>query len=266
MEDLEQDMSFLEMQGQEQDVPMMVDPIEQQATEQLDEIMSRVVSRFKGGEKEIKQLIEEDKKDITEFKKNVGDFSNIGEMFNVENDEDTTNFISTSIPGSSLTGNMLDNEKGTIGKYPWETPPELPSPLEAFEFIIEKKNEEPRKSNIVKILDAGAPAESIARVITFKGFLEGMFMPDVEELIVVPLMLDLVADAQDAGVKARILNDFDDDNINDASVFDMMKNMNPEKFKIIEDEAAILNRMPEEMPMDMSMPIPEGSFLDMEEE
>ena len=84
MEDLEQDMSFLEMQGQEQDVPMMVDPIEQQATEQLDEIMSRVVSRFKGGEKEIKQLIEEDEKDIIEFKKNVGDFSNIGEMFNVE--------------------------------------------------------------------------------------------------------------------------------------------------------------------------------------
>ena len=91
-------------------------------------------------------------------------------------------------------------------------------------------------------------------------------MPDVEELIVVPIMLDLVADAQDAGVKPRILNDFNDDNIDDRTVFDMMKNMHPEKFKIIEEEAAILNRMPEEMPMDMSMPIPEGSFLDMEEE
>ena len=266
MENVEQNMSFLEMEGQEQDVPMMVDPIEEMATQQLDEIMSRVVARFEGGEEEIKQLIEDDKKDITEYKKNVSDFNNLDQVFNLEDSSDQTEFIASSVPGASLTGNMLDDEKGTIGKYPWETPPELPSPLEAFNYIIIKKNEEPRKTNIVKILSAGAPAESLARVITFKGFLEGMFMPDVEELIVVPIMLDLVADAQDAGVKPRILNDFNDDNIDDRTVFDMMKNMHPEKFKIIEEEAAILNRMPEEMPMDMSMPIPEGSFLDMEEE
>ena len=68
MENVEQNMSFLEMEGQEQDVPMMVDPIEEMATQQLDEIMSRVVARFEGGEEEIKQLIEDDKKDITEDK------------------------------------------------------------------------------------------------------------------------------------------------------------------------------------------------------
>ena len=78
-------------------------------------------------------------------------------------------------------------------------------------------------------------------------------------------MLEFVADAQDAGIDARIFNDFDDDEISQDSVLEMMEDLSPDQFNELKDEADMMSRMPERSEEEQ---LPEpiiGSFLDMEE-
>ena len=123
-------------------------------------------------------------------------------------DSNVASFVASSVPGESLTGDLQDNKKGTLGKYPWETPPEMDSITKAFDFIIKQKDTSSNKTNMIKLMYAGVPAEAIARTITFRGFLEGLWTPDIEELLVIPVIFELVADARDDGVNAKIFNDF----------------------------------------------------------
>lgn len=264
-----QDMSFLEMQGDEIATPVEEEdpnPTQTMGIQQLDSIMFGVLSRFEGGLEEVKQLIEEDKEDIKEFKKNKSKFANIeGELETEQGQEnDLTSFVAASVPGSSLTGDLQDNEKGTLGKFPWETPPDLSSPIEAFDYIIERKNQDVSKENAIKLLYAGVPAEAIARTITFRGFLSGLWTPDISELLVIPLMLDYVADAQEEGIRAKIFNDFNDDSVSDESVLTIMEDLNPEELTNIKQHVDTMERMPMTM-MEEEEPVI-GSFLDMEGE
>ena len=83
-------------------------------------------------------------------------------------------------------------------------------------------------------------------------------------------MLDLVADAQEEGTTARIFNDFEDDEVTDGTVLELMEELKPEEFNEIKQEAQIISRMPMEEDIPMDMPMEQepmmGSFLDMEEE
>ena len=260
-------MGFLDMAGGQPEPPMMPqeNPMEQVGLEQIESVMIKVMSRFEGGYDEVKNLVENDKQDIKNFKENQGEYDNITDNLDIqENSEvDPTNFIPASIPGASLTGDLQDSKKGTLGTYPWETPPEIESITDAFEFVTNNKNQSPTKENIIKLLYAGIPAEAIARTASFKGFSEGLWTPDISELLVIPFMLDLVADAQEEGFTARIFNDFQDDEVSEETVLDIMEELKPEEFRQIEQEANILNRMPV---MEMEPEPVMGSFLDMEEE
>ena len=267
-------MGFLDMAGGQPEPPMMPqqNPIEQMGMEQIQSVMTRVMSRFEGGYEEVQRLVEEDKQDIKNFKENQGDYGNIEDALEIQEDSenDPTSFIPASIPGASLTDDLQDSEKGTLGKYPWETPPEIEGIEEAFEFVVNNKNQSPTKENTLKLLYAGVPAEAIARTASFKGFIEGLWTPDISELLVIPLMLDLVADAQEEGTTARIFNDFEDDEVTDGTVLELMEELKPEEFNEIKQEAQIISRMPMEEDIPMDMPMEQepmmGSFLDMEEE
>ena len=267
-------MGFLDMAGGQPEPPMMPqqNPIEQMGLEQIQSVMARVMSRVEGGYEEVKILVEEDKQDIKNFKENQGDYNNIADSLDIQEDSenDPTSFIPASIPRASLTDDLQDPEKGTLGKNPWETPPQIESLEEAFDFVVNKKNESPTKENFLKLLYAGVPAEAIARATSFKGFIEGLWTPDISELLIIPLMLDLVADAQEDGTTVRIFNDFEDDEVSDATVLEIMEELKPEEFKEIQQEAQILSRMPMEEDIPMDMPMEQepmmGSFLDMEEE
>ena len=267
----EMEVGFLGMEGgPEETLPPPVmgeeESLMQMGVEQVEEVLFNVLDRFQGGKEEVYKLIEDDKQEILDFKKNRGNFRNIGNKVEMEDDDlaDTTNFFAASVPGSSLTGNFVDVEKGQLGQYPWETPPEINTIGEAFNFISERKNKAPNKDNLLKLLYSGVPAEAIARTMSFKGFLDGIWTPDISELLIIPTMLDLVADAQEEGFTARIFNDFEDDEINEDSVLELMEELRPEEFSEIKQDADILRRMP---PMMEEEPVPVmGSFLDMEME
>jgi uncharacterized protein YoaH (UPF0181 family) len=263
-------MGFLDMAGGQPEPPMMpqTDPLQQVGLEQIQSVMSQVMSRFEGGLEEVEELIEADKQDIKNFKENQGEYDNIEDNLEIQAnpDEDPTNFIASSVPGSSLTGDLENQDRGTLGTYAWETPPEIESIGDAFDFVSENKSQSPNRENALKLLYAGVPAEALARTTSFKGFVEGLWTPDISELLVIPLMLDLVADAQEEGFTARIFNDFDDDEVNEETVLDIMEELKPEEFSQIKQESDMLNRMPDEMEMDLEPEPMMGSFLDMEEE
>tara|TARA_R110000824_G_scaffold185806_3_gene366852 strand:+ start:890 stop:1702 length:813 start_codon:yes stop_codon:yes gene_type:complete len=265
MEDV--DMGFLDMEGGPPEPPMMPEqnPMEQMGLEQIHSVMTRVMSRFKGGIEEVRNLVESDKQDIKNFKENQGEYDNITDNLDIQEDTDTdpTDFIASSVPGSSLVGDLENKDEGTLGKFPWETPPEIESIVDAFDFVTNNKNKSVNKENVLKLMYAGVPAEAISRTTSFSGFLEGLWTPDISELLVIPLMLDFVADAQEEGFTARIFNDFNDDAVSDETVLDIMEDLKPEEFNTIKQEANVTKRMPD---MEMEPEPVMGSFLDMEEE
>ena len=263
-----QDMSFLEMQGDAPPIPVEQsekDMLLGQGMQQLNDVMIHVISRYEGGVEEIISLIENDKEAIKSFKDSDKKYDGMLDDLDLpEGDEsNVASFVASSVPGGSLTGDLQDNEKGTLGKYPWETPPEMASMTEAFDFILNQKDTSSNKTNMTKLMYAGVPAESLARTITFRGFLEGLWTPDIEELLVIPVIFKLVADAQDEGITSRIFNDFSDDAISEETVLDVMENLNPEEFQSLKSQADFESRMP--VMTEPEEPVM-GSFLDMEGE
>ena len=248
--------------------PVISDEItlKQKALDEVDTFLLQGVSRFEGGEEEVRQLIENDTQDILQFKEKQNNFDNMTDELEMEDDltGDSTKFLAASVPGASLTGDFQDGKKGLLGKYPWETPPEINSIMDAFNFISDQKNKNSNKKNTLEIMYAGVPAEAISRTLAFKGFVEGLWTPDISELLIIPIMLDLVADAKDDNFTAQIFNDYQDDKVSENTVLDLMETLKPETFKEIKDEADMLSRMPvqnEEIPEVIT-----GSFLDMEGE
>ena len=257
----ELEISFLDISSE---TPMQEeqDPNQVMGQQQMEEILMSVVARFEGGIQEIVQLIEEDEQDIKNFKENQEADINLEDVIDpdIDSEDDPTAFLSASIPGSSLTGDTVDPKQGTLGKYPWESPPEFPSPIDAMNFLLERTAREPDKTNLMKLLYSGIHAETLARTATFMGYMEGAWTPDVSELLVVPLMFHLIADAQEQGIKAKIFNDVPEDEITADTVLDILEDNNPEELARIDslpDEVEEEEMMDEEIDM--------GSFLDMEE-
>ena len=90
------------------------------------------------------------------------------------------NPFDTPIPGQSLTDEP--------GNYPWEHPPQYPSMEEATEFLWDKMTEPEIAEQIIAMLDAGVPVETLARTALFGGFLNGKFTPDVAFTIAEPVI------------------------------------------------------------------------------
>jgi len=261
-------MGFLDMPGGEQPPEAQLEASPKQiGMEQYHTVLNKVISRFKGGIPEIIELIKADEQDIKNFKDNQGQYSDTYSPMDTDNDiNDPADFLQGSIPGESLTGNFKDDSKGELGAYPWETPPEIDTLEEAFNSVVDNKNnDEVVKNNIIKLLIAGVPSEALARTMGFKGFLDGMWTVDISELIVLPLMFEFVADGMEEGVDVRIFNDFEDDNISNETVLEIMEDTNPEKLSLIKQEADILERMPLQKDMNLESEPMIGSFLDMEE-
>ena len=99
------------------------------------------------------------------------------------------------IPGQSLTDEP--------GNYPWDR---LTDPEVAEEMIA--------------MMDAGIPVEALARILTFTGFAEGEFTPDVGFLTIEPLMKMLAAIGIRAGVDKLVISI--EDIGNDSTVRDMI--------------------------------------------
>ena len=77
-----------------------------------------------------------------------------------------------TIPGQSLTDEP--------GRWPWDNPPKYPRFEDALNVAMTRMFNENGIEKIAAMLDAGIPAEGIARTIVFAGFMEGQYTPDVQ--------------------------------------------------------------------------------------
>ena len=98
------------------------------------------------------------------------------------------------VPGQSLTDEP--------GNYPWEHPPQFSDPEEVLDILFDKLGEPEVVEQVIAMLDSGVPVEAIVRVITFGGFMEGKYNPDVGFTVIEPLM-NLVSAI---GIRAGVTN------------------------------------------------------------
>ena len=131
------------------------------------------------------------------------------------------------IPGQSLTDEP--------GNYPWEHPPKTTDPEAALNKFWDRLTDPEVAEEMIAMMDAGIPVEALARILTFTGFAEGEFTPDVGFLTIEPLMKMLAAIGIRAGVDKLVISM--EDLGNEKTVRDMitLKEANQQIEKIADE-------------------------------
>ena len=101
--------------------------------------------------------------------------------------------FNTPIPGQSLTDEP--------GNYPWEHAPKNVDPEIILERTWRGMTTPEAVEEMIYLLDAGVPAEAIARTIVFAGFMQGEFSPDVGFTLAEPIMEMIIAIGMRAGIE-----------------------------------------------------------------
>ena len=168
-----------------------------------------------------------------------------------------------AVPGEAITSKP--------GQYPFDQPPLLVSPVESMEHVLNSYLSGNNAEEVLKLIIAGVTLEMLANVIVKSYFMEGTFTVDVAEIIKPAIVLHLLADARDAGVKnIRIMND---SNVSELSPEDFVSIKNELRGDEMEEEEmpeipemSEMSEMSEmtEMSEISEMPDSVGSFLDME--
>ena len=177
-------------------------------------------------------------------------------------------------PGHSLTG--------TPGKWAWEQPPRFADPNDAIDFIIDKLEDKAPQEDMLRLLSAGITIEELVNQISFKGFMEGTYSPDVAELIKPALTMYFLTLSLDSGFTPRMfIEEEPEKQVTDERFLSIMQERNPEVFAMmneeinkgaeIEEKIAMQEATGEgEEPQGMmgEQPINDGGFLDpkLEEE
>jgi len=122
--------------------------------------------------------------------------------------------LNRSIPGQGLTN---DPES----PYPWEKAPEftaLDTSLQyIFGLLIDPENYVP----IMDVIADGTALMDITQGILFKGFTEGKWNPDLMMLLAEPVAYILLALAERADINPKIYKGEEEDEDNEATLFDM---------------------------------------------
>jgi hypothetical protein len=132
-------------------------------------------------------------------------------------------------PGHSLTGEP--------GKWAWEQPPRFSDPNDAIDFITDKLDEAVPQEDMLKMMTAGITIEEIVNQISFKGFMQGAFNPDVAELIKPALAMYLMKLSLDNGFTPRLfIQEEPEPEVSDQRFFSIMKERNPELFNAMNEQ------------------------------
>ena len=167
----------------------------------------------------------------------------------------------------AIPGTGMNDPKG---KWAWEQPPKITDPDEAVDAVMDQFEEEPNKTNVLKLMVAGVSIEELVNITVFNAFSEGAFTPDVAEIIKPALVVGLVQLAGEQNVPFRMFSDpVENQEMDDKEVFRILKERNPQVFRGIKED---LNRKiregqnprPTQQPMPMPVKQPsEQSFLEM---
>ena len=178
----------------------------------------------------------------------------------IKTEDFETDHFAKAIPGQSFTDSP--------GKNPYEKPGMISSPEEALDAVEDSINDPAAFKTVINLLDAGMTSETIASALVLKMFTEGVFSPDVAEIIKPPLVAVITDMGMDAGIEGiDVVNQIPEDGMGEQDTLRLMSQVNPEKYdrKMAEfsqeqDNLEFASRVelpPEDMPE-------RESFLDME--
>jgi len=167
------------------------------------------------------------------------------------------------VPGQSLTEEP--------GKHAFERPPEIVEVDDAVMYVIANiEDSKGGKEELQKQMMSGMPIESIVNTISLAGFSEGLWTPDVAELIKLPLSSYFMMMAQEENIPAIMFNQdpSQDQGMSDETVMAHMEEGNPEAFAHVQDQMAMTESSPpeEQMPEGFLAGPPEGEIMELEEQ
>lgn len=108
------------------------------------------------------------------------------------------------IPGQSLTSNPDE-------RRPFESPPEFTNFKEALDYTVTELLQPEAYMSIMAAVGDDVPILDLVMQITYVGFREGKWNPDLMMMLIEPLIFVLMSLAEKAGIEYRIDSDDDDD-------------------------------------------------------
>ena len=130
-------------------------------------------------------------------------------------------------------------------KWPWEKPARFSSPDEAVDFIIDNLEKEDVEQHYMEIMFAGISVEEIVNGLVSFGFAQGLYTPDVAELIKAPLSFYLMGLANKYEIPIKVFKTKDGmpprlKQNKDSTLLNIMRVRNPEvytaMFELKEDQ------------------------------
>lgn len=115
------------------------------------------------------------------------------------------------IPGQSLTSNPDEPR-------PFEGPPEFTNFKEALDYTVVELLEPEAYLSLMGAVGDNVPILDLVMQITYVGFREGKWNPDLMLMLVEPLIFVLMSLAEKAGIEYRI--DSEDDEEDDDTLFE----------------------------------------------
>ena len=122
------------------------------------------------------------------------------------------------LPGQSLTANPAEPR-------PFEGPPDFTNFKEALDYTVGELLEEEAYMNIVGAIGDGVPIADLVMQITYVGFREGKWNPDLMMMLVEPLIYTLMALAEKADIEYRIDDEDEDDEPAESILEEKAKNI-----------------------------------------
>jgi len=161
-------------------------------------------------------------------------------------------------PGHSLTSEPQ--------KWAWEKPAEYSSPEEAMEWVVSRIEQPEVEENFLRLMISGVPIEAMTNTITFTGFTEGYWSPDMSEILKMPIAMHFMGLALENGIPATIFNKDpelakEEGRIPDNKVMGIMEQNRPDMYNKIMYATDLLLEEDEEMPEEQE----DVSFMEMEE-
>ena len=146
------------------------------------------------------------------------------------------------IPGQSLTDEP--------GSRPWETPPEFSDIEEAY-MAMEKKlyTDKVLQEKLLRLMYSGVPVLVLVKAITMGGFQEGLWTPDMAELLNIPLTFLLPQVAIDAGIKPKLEHKgaVAEKRKEMPSILSMQAQFNPKEYRQLMKEVPQMKGVTEEL-------------------
>ena len=116
------------------------------------------------------------------------------------------------------------------GKWPWESSPTYVTVDESYEAILSRIKVPEERMDLLNLMDAGVPIETLVRTITFTAFSKGLMTPDVAEIVNVTLSVYLLIEAQKAGITPRFNNNTKRESIPYDDILNIMSELNPDRY------------------------------------